>query len=118
MILTRYSKLYLFWKIGKNVYENELLYDNVFQKFSDYYSYYYGNSKLYTRENIHLMKRFYLNFPIFTFNLNSITWEQYQVLLLIPNKKERLFYFSLSLFFHSDLHHTKELISNHYYYRI
>ena len=112
------SKLYLFWNIGKKAYENELLYDNIFQKYADYYSYYYGNSKLYTRENIHLMKRFYLNFPIFTFNLNSITWEQYQILLLIPNKKERIFYFSLSLFFHSDLYHTKELIANHYYYRI
>ena len=92
--------------------------DNVFQKYADYYSYYYGNSRIYTRENIHLMKRFYLNFPIFTFSLNSITWEQYQVILIIQNKKERFFYFSLSLFFHSDLYHTKELIANRYYYRI
>ncbi len=110
--------LSLFWNIGKSVYEDENKCENAVKKYADYYSYYYGNSKLYTRENIHLMKRFYLNFPIFTPSLNSITWEQYQILLLIPNKKERFFYFSLSLFFHSDLYHTKELITNHYYYRI
>ena len=50
------------WKIGKNVHSNREKYNNVVEKYSDYFSYYFGNSYLFTRDNIHLMERFYLNF--------------------------------------------------------
>ena len=88
------------------------------QKYSDYYSYYYGNSILFTRENIHMMKKFYINFPIFNDQLENISWEQYQLLLKIPNKKERNFYFYLSLLFHSNYEGTFKFIENQYYSRI
>ncbi len=112
------NQLYSFWKIGKFAYERQNYYDNVIEKLSIYCSYHFGDSLLYTRENIHLMKRFYLNFPIFCKKLNILSWEQYQLFLMIPNRKERHFYFYLSLLFHSDYQETFEFISNDYYARI
>ena len=110
--------IFLLWNIGKCVYEQQSLCENIIQKYSDYYSYYFGDSIVFTRENIHLMKRFYLNFPIFHKKLENICWEQYQLLLKIQNKKERNFYFALSLLFRSNYEETCELISNQYYVRI
>lgn len=106
------------WKIGKNVHSNREKYNNVVEKYSDYFSYYFGNSYLFTRDNIHLMERFYLNFPIYYDKLNNISWEQYKLLLKIRDKKERFFYFHLSLFFNSDFDETNEFIDNNYYVRI
>ena len=81
-------------------------------------SYYFGNSYLFTRDNIHFMERFYLNFPIYYSKLDNITWDQYKLLLMIEDKKERFFYFYLSLFFNSDIDETKEFINNNYFLRI
>lgn len=64
------------------------------------------------------MERFYLNFPIYYPKLNNITWDQYKLLLMIEDKKERYFYFYLSLFFNSDIDETKEFINNNYFLRI
>ncbi len=108
----------LFWKIGKIVCEEKESCENIIQKYSDYCSYYFGDSILFTRENLHLMKRFYLNFPIFYKELENMSWEQYQILLKIHNKKERYFYFYLSLLFHSDYEETCEFILNQYYNRL
>ncbi len=112
------SKLYFFWKIGKSIYENQTNYPNIIQKYSKYYSYRYGNSSMFSRRNMYFMKKFYINFPIFYEKLNYITWEQYQLLLLLPNIKERYFYFFLSLLFHCDYQETYSLIMNDYYSRI
>lgn len=112
------SQLFLFWQIGKAVYEKQTEYENVIKKYSDYCSYYYGNSFLYTRENIHFMKKFYLNYPIFTKKLDLISWEQYKLLLSIDDKFERDFYFRLSLLFHSNYAETLEFMHNKYYLRI
>ena len=108
----------LFWKIGKKVYEEEKKCENAIKKYADYYSYYYGNSIIFTRENVHMMRRLYLNFPIFYERLESISWEQYLLLFQIMNKKERWFYFYLSILFHSDFEGTIEFIKNRYYFRI
>ena len=81
------NQLFLFWKIGKKVYEDQNCYYNVIQKYSEYYSYYFGNSSLFTRERIHLMKRFYMNYPIYAYQFNSFSWDQVQILLQITNKK-------------------------------
>ena len=108
----------LFWKIGKDVYDRELVCSNIIEKYSNYYTYYFGNSFLFTRENIHLMKRFYMNFPIYYDALENFSWEQYKLLLAVENKKERYFYFSLLLLFHSDYEETLEFIYNQYYLRI
>ena len=117
MELTKFNSI-LFWNIGKSVYENQDYCENVFQKYSDYCSYYYGNSILFSRENIHLMKRFYMNFPIFHKRLEEISWEMIQYLLKIPKKKERLFYYYLSLFLQCNYDEMITMIQNHYYDRI
>lgn len=113
-----HNRLILYWKIGKDVYEKKDLYENVIEKYSDYYTYLFGNSFLFTRENIHFMKRFYLNFPIFYSSLEKISWEQYKLLLEIDNREERIFYFQISLLFESDYNETVDFIKNQYYLRI
>ena len=112
------TNLIYFWKIGKLVYEKGKLYDDVVERLSNYYSYYFGNSTLFTRDNIKYMELFYLNFPIYYSKLNNITWNQYKLLFSIEDREERLFYFYLSLFFSSNLDETKEFISNNYFIRI
>ena len=113
-----YNKVLLFWNIGKSVYEKENSCCNIVQKYSDYCSYYFGNSIQFTRENIHLMKRFYMNFPIYHNRLNDFSWKQYQLLLSISNKKERFFYYTLSMLLKSNYEEMEELIQNQYYIRI
>ena len=113
-----YHSIFFYWSIGKKVYEEESTCPNIIQKYSDYFSYYFGNSFLFTRESIHLMKRLYMNFPIYYSKLELFSWEQYQLLLRISNKKERLFYYSLSLLFQSDYQELFEFIMNDYYLRI
>lgn len=112
------NNIFYFWKVGKIVYEKSKVYDNAVGKYSDYFSYYFGNSTLFTRDNIKYMEMFYLNFPIYYSKLNDMSWEQYKLLLDIENKKERLFYFYLSLFFNSDLEETRDFIFNNYFLRI
>ena len=110
--------IYYYWKIGKLIYSLEESCMNVHQRFSEYFSYYYGNSNIYTRENLYLMKRFYINFPIFYETLNLLSWNQYCLLFQIKNKQEMYFYFRLSLYFHSDLDETSQFIHNRYFLRI
>lgn len=109
--------LLLFWNIGREVYEDTFN-SNSIEKYSNYYSYYYGNSYLFNRENIRLMKLFYMCFPIFYKRLNNISWNQYKLLFKISDKKERLFYFYISLFFNSSFEETNSFIENDYYIRI
>ena len=110
--------LYYIWRIGRSIHNKKNKYNNIIQKYSTYLSYYFGNSYFFTIDNIYLMEMFYLNFPIYYSKLNSISWEQYKLLLRIKNKKERFFYFYLSLFFDSDFNETKEFIVNNYFFRI
>ena len=112
------NRLFLFWTIGKNVYEKQNYYDNVVAYYEKYLSYYFGNSYLFTRENIKYMEIFYLNFPMFFDDLMKISWEQYLMLFKISDKKERYFYFKLSLLFKSNCDETREFIDNNYFVRI
>ncbi|MBR2828745.1 MAG: hypothetical protein IKE70_05890 [Bacilli bacterium] len=112
------NQLYLYWNIGKHAYENKDKCINSIEKYSNYYSYRFGNSYLFTRNRIRMMILFYLTFPIFFKQMENITWNQYMLLLNIEDKKERYFYFYLSLFFHSDYQQTKDFIFNDYYFRI
>ena len=100
------------------VYEEQHTCENSIKKYSDYYSYYYGDSLLFTRENIHFMKRFYMNYPFFYKKMNSISWRQYQLLLMITNKKERMFYYSLLLFVSISYFEFVNLLEEQLYYRI
>ena len=113
-----YNKVLLFWNIGKSVYEKGDTCCNIVKKYSDYCSYYFGNSIQFTRENIHLMKRFYMNFPIYHSSMNDFSWEQYRLLLSIEDKKERQFYYYLSHFLQSDYHYLLQFVDNQYYSRI
>ena len=112
------DKLLMYWNIGKIVYENRINYSNIVEKCSNYYSYLFGNSYIFTRENIWLMEKFYLMFPIFSSRLEDITWNQYKLLFKINNSKERYFYFYIVLFFNFDYDNTLDLINNNYYLRI
>ena len=112
------TKILLYWNIGKIVYDNRSNYLNIVEKCSTYYSYLFGNSYMFTRENIWLMEKFYLMFPIFSSRLENITWDQYQLLFKINNIKERYFYFYIVLFFNFDYENNKLLINNNYYLRI
>lgn len=87
-------------------------------KCSTYLSYYYGNSYLYTTENIKYMKKLYLSFPIYNEKMEIFSWEQYKLLLKLKNSKEKYFYFYISLLFNSDYKETENFITNDYYYRI
>ena len=111
-------KIFFLWKLGKNVYEKQNGCDNIFQKVSEYCSYSFGDSFLSYRESIHLLKKFYLSFPIYYEKLEDISWEQYHLLLNISNKKERYFAFTLSLFLHSDYQDTYDFIHSHCYERL
>ena len=108
----------MYWNIGKNVYLEQNTCNNIVERYSNYYTYLFGNSFQFTRENIHLMKRFYMNFPIYTSNLEKLSWRQYQLLLKITDKKERLFYYYLCCFFNSSYEESLDFISNKYYVRI
>ena len=112
------DKLLLFWNIGKIVYEKRNKYDNIVEKSSNYYSYLFGNSFLFTRENIWFMEKFYITFPIFYKKLEHLSWNQYKYLLQIIDLKERYFYFYVTLFFKFNYDETRLLVNNNYYERI
>ena len=110
--------IYRIWNIGRLVWNKRESYDNPIEKISLICSYFYGNSFLFNREDIRLMRKFYLDFPIYYESMNKITWNQYREILALDDRKERYFYFYLSIFFSSDLLETKEFILNDYYSRI
>ena len=112
------NRLFFYWNIGRNVHNNHNSCDNVIERYSNYYTYYFGNRYKYTRENIKYMEKFYLNFPIFYKKLGNISWEQYKLLLNIKSKKERFFYFRLMLLFKNDYYESLELLKNNYYNRL
>ena len=112
------NRLYLYWNIGKNVYEKRNDSFNPIEKYSNYYSYKFGNSYVFTRNNIRLMILFYLSFPIFFKKMENISWNQYLLLLDIKDIKERYFYFYLTMFFNSNYQELKDFINNQYYIRI
>ena len=112
------DRLLLFWKIGEIVCKNRSKHLNIVEKCSNYYSYLFGNSYVFTRENIWLMEKFYLMFPVFSPRLENITWDQYRLLFNINDLKERYFYFYILLFFGFNYDETKDLINNKYYLRI
>jgi len=113
-----YHYLFIFWNIGKKVWDSRDKCLNPVEKISSLCSYYYGNSHLFNREDVKLMRRFYLDFPIFYNSMSKITWEQYKKILVLNNKEERHFYYYLSIFFNSNLDETIEFITNDYFVRI
>lgn len=113
-----HQSIYTFWNIGRLVWNKRNRYNNSIERFSLLCSYYYGNSFLFNREDIRLMRRLYLDFPIYYKTMNKITWNQYKEILTLNDKGERFFYYYLSVFFDSDINETKDFILNDYYSRI
>lgn len=112
------NRLFLFWKIGKSVFEKQDFYENVVSKYSCFYSYYYGMSKTFSRENIRMMRNFYLCFPIFSPVMLYLSWEHYVELICILDYKKRYFYFNVAIFCRSSVLELRNIINGECYERI
>jgi hypothetical protein len=77
------NRLYLFWLVGRNVYNKQKSYENVCCKYSEYYSYKYGNSNMFSRDNLKYMSNFYCRFPMYFDCLNKLSWNHYRLILNI-----------------------------------
>ncbi len=112
------NRLYLFWLIGKNVYKDQYSYENVCSKYSLYYSYKYGNSSMFTRDNLKYMSNFYCRFPMYFDCLNKLSWNHYRLILNINDSDEQYFYFRIALFCRSSVEELGYLINNNYFNKI
>ena len=110
--------LLFFWSICKFSYEKNKYFDNVLEKLSVYFSYYYGASSIFSLENIRLMRRFYCFFPMYIDSMNKLNWEHYKILVNIFDKNERMFYYQLAIFCKCNDYELNELVKNSYYYII
>lgn len=112
------NRLILFWNIGKEVFETQKYFDNATDKYSNYFQYKFGMSECFSRENVNLMKKLYLYFPIFNDNLLKLEWGHYLVLLKISDRKRRMFYYNLTLFCCGTIGELNNIINNCLYERI
>ena len=109
------KQLFLFWKIGKLIFDKQNYYENIVLKMSNYLSYYYGMSSTFSIENINYMRKFYYCFPNYIENLNKLSFEHYKLLVNINEAEERYFYFWIALFCRSSVEELKSLILNNIY---
>lgn len=117
-IETHDKKLNFFWKVGKLTVEKNSCCENIVSRCSRYLSYYFGNSTMFSCDNIIFMRKFYRYFPIFLDKMNALDWDSYLELLKLKNKKACYFYFNLSLFCNYNFNDLKLAIENDTYYRI
>lgn len=116
--ITNNDRLILFWKIGKFVFEQRNSAENVTNKYSTYFQYKYGMTERFSRENIRLMRRLYVYFPILTQQFISLKWEHYLELLKISDCSKRMFYYQIALFSNCSIYELNYLIHNYFYERI
>ncbi len=112
------NRLFMFWNIGKKVFESQNKYNNAAQKWSSYCQYRFGMSSAFSRENINLMRKFYLYFPIFTENIFLLEWDYYRELVKIRDVEERMFYYKTAIFCHLSFKEMEELIRQEMFFRI
>ena len=105
----------MFWLIGKSVYNNQKSYENVCSKYSSICSYKFGNSSMFTRDNLKYMSNFYCRFPIFFNGLSRLSWNHYRLILNINEELEQYFYFRVALFCRSSVEELGYLIDNNYF---
>lgn len=113
----KYSN-YFYWNVGRKV---NLLKDkcsNPIKNISDFYAYTFGFSEKFSRNNIFIMKNFYLCFPIYFDRFNELSWDHFKLLIKIKNSKVRNFYLWISLFCKSSVNELATIIDNSLYYRI
>lgn len=111
-------RLFLFWKIGENVFKRQKCYENVALKYSNYLSYYYGMSNTFSIGNINYMRKFYCCFPNYYKALDKLSFEHYKLLVDINEVEERYFYFRVALFCRSTIEELDEIIREDTYYYI
>lgn len=109
------KRLFLFWKIGKNVFEGQDLLENAVLKYSTLCTYRYGMSETFSTINVYYMEKFYLAFPIYRDDLNKLSFEHYKLLVDISEMKRRYFYFRLSIFCRSTVDELRFNIINNLY---
>lgn len=108
----------LYWNIGKNIYSLSNKKINPCEYASNYYSYYFGNSYKFDRENIYYMKKFFLCFPIYSERFDNLSWKHFKILLRLTNNRIRYFYLSIALFCNSSVEELSNIITNFTYFRI
>ncbi len=108
----------LYWLIGRKSYVLKSKCNNPNEYLSNYLSYCFGNSILFSRENINYMKKFYLAFPIYIKKYNVLSWNHFKILLGVNNRVIRNFYLNIVLFCNSNTVELEQLISSCVYYRI
>lgn len=108
----------LYWTIGKNIYKLKDKCLNPCEYISNYYSYSYGNSYKFNRENILYMKKFFMYYPIYIDRFDNLSWEHFKILLNLNNKIIRNFYLSIALFCNSSVEELDFIITNFTYFRI
>jgi len=118
VIKIKKSQLKLFWKIGKFTFEKRVYCENIINKCSCYLGYYFGNSRVFSYENILFMRKFYLYFPIYTGKMDSLEWGSYLELMKLRNKKLCYFYYNVAMFCNFQQKELKMLIDSDIYQRI
>lgn len=108
----------MFWSIGKEIYNLKNNCFNPCEYISNYYSYKYGDSFKYSRENISIMRNFYLCFPIYIKNYDNISWNHFKLLININDKIIRNFYLRLIIFCNSSVDDLNIIINSSLYNRI
>lgn len=109
------NRLFLFWKIGENVFAKQNCCENVVKRVSGYLTYSFGMSNTFSISNIKYMKKFYCCFPFYYKELNALSFEHYKLLVDINDIKKRYFYFRVALFCRSSIEEFKDFISNDLY---
>lgn len=112
------NRLFLFWKIGKCVFEYHKYEENIYTRISDFYSYKYGLDSTYSVDNINCMKLFYICFPIYTKKIEKLSWDYYLQLIKIKNRSMRNFYFKTCIFCNLSLDEFICCLNNKLYERI
>lgn len=112
------NNLYLFWKIGKYIFDKSGNCDNSLFKCSRLCSYHFGASDVFSLENMRLMKRFYIFFPMFIDRMYELEWKHYKELVKIFENNERMFYYQVALFSKCDDMTLRNLINSRAYYLI
>jgi len=112
------NQLLFFWKVGKFLVEKRYCCNNVVLKSSNFLSYYFGNSKVFSYENVIFMRKFYLYFPIFLDSMYQLDWDSYLILMKLKNRNMCYFYYQLALFCDFCYYDLKCAIDSNIFYRI
>ena len=109
------NNLFLFWKIGRLVFVGRSFFDNSVFKYSNFCSYYFGNSEIFSIDNVHYMEKFYKAFPVFLNRFTELSFEHYKLIVDVSDLEKRYFYFWLAIFCRSSVSQLRSIISNDLY---